>query len=144
MMWAGALTMDSTTTRIVVGLAGITAVSDAERSAGGSLMGHNFGDAEVDDAGGLFLTELSQGRVVRVETANRTYQIRHLGDGQAEISGHPRYCPDPVKVRLHGTQWLDSKIPACYLAPGMRLQFTDPKQVSVMTSPIRSVSLEPV
>lgn len=135
--------MDSTTTRIVVGLAGITAVSDAERSAGGSLMGHNFGDADVDDAGGLFLTELAPGRVVRVGTANRTYQIRHLGHGQAEISGHPRYCPEPVKVRLHGTHWLDSKIPECYLAPGMRLQFTDPKQVSVMTSPIRSVSVEP-
>ncbi len=142
MIRAEALCMESTTTRIVVGLAGITAVSDAARSASGALVGHNLGDADADDAAGLFLTDLPSGRVVSVETANRTYRIRHLGNGEAEISGHPRYCPNPVKVRLHGTHWLDSKIPACYLAPGMRLQFTDPKQVSVMTSQIRSVSLE--
>lgn len=132
------------TTRIVVGLAGITAVSEAHRGESGSLVGHNLGDASNDDSGGVFLSGLQSGRVVRVETANRTYQIRNLGDGEAEISGHPRYCPEPVKVRLHGTHWLDSKIPECYLAPGMRLQFTDPKRVSVMTSPIQTVSLEPV
>lgn len=129
------------TTRIVVGLAGITAVSDAERGIDGSLVGHNLGDAEADDAGGVFVSGLEPGRVVRVETSNRTYQIRNLGQGEAEISGHPRYCPEPVKVRLHGTHWLDSRVPECYLAPGMRLQFTDPKRVSVMTSPIQSVSV---
>lgn len=130
------------TTRIVVGLAGITAVSESERPGAGSLVGHNLGDANADGAGGVFFSGLTPGRVVRVETANRTYQIRNLGNGEAEISGHPRYCPEPVKVRLHGTHWLDSRIPECYLAPGMRLQFTDPKKVSVMTSAIQNVSVE--
>lgn len=136
---AGARLMESTT-RIVVGLAGITAVSESERNETGSLMGRNLGDADGSD-GGVFLSGLPVGRAVQVETANRTYSIRNLGDDEAEISGHPRYCPEPVRVRLHGTQWLDSKIPECYLAPGMRLQFTDPKRVSIMTSPIRSVNL---
>ncbi|MBI1356480.1 MAG: hypothetical protein GC160_19225 [Acidobacteria bacterium] len=128
------------TTRVVVGLAGVTAVSGSERD--GALMGHNLGDAAADDAGGVFVSALQPGRSVRVETANHNYLIRYLGNGQAEISGHPRYCPQPVKVRLHGTHWLDSRIPECYLAPGMRLQFVDPSRVSVMTSPIRSVALE--
>ena len=106
------------------------------------MLGHNLGDAETG-AGGVFVSALPAGRAVRVETANHAYQIRHLGDGQAEISGHPKYCPEPVKVRLFGTHWLDSRIPDCYLAPGMRLQFVDPKRVSVMTSPIRAVVPQP-
>jgi hypothetical protein len=77
--------------------------------------------------------------VFEVETANHHYRLVHVDENGAEISGHPQYCPNPVRVELRGTRWLDKSLTDCYLAPGMRLQFVDPSGRSVLTSKIRAI-----
>jgi hypothetical protein len=51
--------------------------------------------AEYVDCAGL-----PAGSLLEVETKNRKYRIECLGDGAVRISGHPEYCPTPVRARV--------------------------------------------
>ena len=128
---------DNPGTMIVSTLASVTLVGDAARE--GELQPMNLGGAAAGGAG-VFLESTAVGAIVEARTANSTYRLRYLGKGWAEISGHPRYCPQPVKVRLNGSRWLDSSVRESYVSPGMQLKFTDPSGKSVLTSPIESVT----
>ncbi len=121
------------------GLAGVALVSDQEEPELGALAPRNLGAAEQDPATGVFLKKAQLGTVVEVATANRTYRLAREADDTAFISGHPVYCPKPIRVELHGTRWLDKSLTDCYVAPGMRLQFVTPSGRSILTSRIRSV-----
>ena len=46
-----------------------------------------------------------------VETQNRWYTIVNRGSGCALISGHPKFCPQPVPVRIAGSTWGGSLVP---------------------------------
>jgi hypothetical protein len=45
---------------------------------------------------------LAPGSLIDVETKSRHYQIECLGGDAIRISGHPEYCPKPVKAKLQG------------------------------------------
>ncbi len=127
-------------TRIIRG-AGLGTVSQQERRETGDLAPRNLGATGAGEEAGIFLERLPAGTAVEARTSNHCYLIRLVSEGRAEISGHERYCPRPVLVRLRGTQWLDSSIEQCYVAAGLQLQFVDHEGVSVLTSPITSVQV---
>lgn len=134
---ATAMPQDSPSTMVIRSLASVTLVA-GEARGDAKLTPMNLGGAG-SDADGVFLESSAVGDVVEARTANSVYHLRYLGGGWAEISGHPRYCPQPVRVRLNGSRWLDRSVRDSYVSAGMQLQFTDPSGKSVLTSPIESV-----
>lgn len=127
-------------TRIMTGLAGVTLVGRSTMEESGALMPRNL-SGDGDYAKGVFLDQAAPGSTVEARTANHVYLLRFLGKGTAEISGHPEYCPRPVRVMLNGSQWLDQKLPECFVGPGMQLQFVTLMGQSILTSPIESVAV---
>ena len=51
---------------------------------------------------GVDLKNLRPGSLIDVETKSRHYLIECLGGDAIRISGHPEYCPEPVRARLEG------------------------------------------
>jgi hypothetical protein len=95
--------------------------------------------------GGVHLRDLPESSTLEVETDNRAYTLVLASDGQAMISGHPTYCPEPVLVRIHGSNWGGSMLMTAYLGRGMHLEFRHPKyQGTIVTSAIREIRLRPV
>jgi hypothetical protein len=101
---------------------------------------------EVNDAicrseveGGVFLESLPLGASLEVQTENRSYYIVHQGKGQALISGHPEFCPQPVLVGIHGSTWGGSMLKVGYLGRGMRLEFGHKPYGVITTSRIREI-----
>ena len=125
----------------VIRTAGLSTVSESNRQGAGLLSPKNLGATGAGQEQGVFLEELEPGTVVSAETANHSYRIRVIAKGRAEISGHEKYCKEPVLVSLQGTQWLDSTIPQCYVARGLQLQFVNPEGTGILTSPIRRVTV---
>jgi hypothetical protein len=89
--------------------------------------------------GGVHLSHLSPGTVLEVETQNRAYTIDYKGSGQALISGHPIFCPEPVLVNIHGSTWGGSMLKERYIGRGMRLEFGHPDHDPITTSVILDV-----
>ncbi len=84
--------------------------------------------------GGVHLRDLPPGTVLEVRTQNRSYRIVHRGCGEAWISGHPEFCPQPVLVQIHGSTWGGSMIKESYIGRGMRLEFRHPSSPPITTS----------
>ncbi len=82
----------------------------------------NIVQSEVE--GGVYLDELCEGAVLEVETQHHGYTIVIRGRGRDLISGHPKYCPDPIPVRIEGSTWGGSMLKATVYrtrhAPGIR------------------------
>jgi hypothetical protein len=123
------------------GLAGVTLVSDASQEASGALAARNLEGTQTGVEAGVFLSQTPIGAVIEAATANSVYRIVHVAPNTVEISGHPLYCPVPMRVNLSGTRWLDTTLTDCYIAPGMRLQLVDRSGRSVLTSRIKSVQI---
>jgi hypothetical protein len=94
----------------------------------------NIIQMEID--GGVHLDDLVEGAVLEVETQNHWYTIVNRGRGQALISGHPEYCPDPVPVRIEGSTWGGSMLKVRYIGRGMHLEFRHPTYRTILTSRI--------
>ncbi len=94
----------------------------------------NIVKSEIE--GGVHLSDVGPGEVLAIQTRNHDYRLVHLGDGAALLSGHPRFCPSPTPVRIHGSTWGGSMIRDKYLGRGMRLEFGHPEFRVVITSPI--------
>jgi hypothetical protein len=102
----------------------------------------NIIQSEIE--GGVDLRLLPPDSTIEVETRNRAYLIVLLRDGQALISGHPEFCPEPVRVRIHGSNWGGSMIKMAYLGRGMHLEFRHPKYEGlIVTSAIQDIRLLP-
>jgi hypothetical protein len=105
----------------------------------------NFGDevnrnlAQSEIEGGVHLRNVPPDTVLEVQTMNHLYTIIHQGLGKALISGHPRFCPDPVMVQIHGSTWGGSMLKQSYIGRGMHLEFRHPAYLSVTTSRIVEV-----
>lgn len=97
----------------------------------------NIARSEIE--GGVHLHELPDGAVLEVETLNRVYTIVIRGWGQAEISGHPEFCPDPILVRIHGSNWGGSMLKTLYIGRGMHLEFGHPSYRTINTSRIVNI-----
>ncbi len=92
--------------------------------------------------GGVDLHDLPVESTLEVETRNRAYMLVMQSDGQALISGHPEYCPEPVLVRINGSNWGGSMLKTAYLGRGMRLEFRHPGfDGLIVTSTIRDIRL---
>ena len=91
---------------------------------------------QMEIEGGVHLDDLGEGAVLEVETQNHWYTIVNRGRGQALISGHPEYCPDPVPVRIEGSTWGGSMLKVRYIGRGMRLEFRHPTYRTIVTSRI--------
>ena len=89
--------------------------------------------------GGVHLSRLAPGTVLEVETQNRAYTIDYQGSGQALISGHPIFCPEPVLVNIHGSTWGGSMLKERFIGRGMRLEFGHPNYEPITTSVILNV-----
>jgi hypothetical protein len=97
----------------------------------------NIVQSEIE--GGVYLDELPTGTSLEVETQNRSYRIVHCGQGEALIWGHPKFCPDPVKVKIHGSNWGGSMLKVRFIGRGMHLEFRHPEYRTIMTSRIVDV-----
>jgi hypothetical protein len=97
----------------------------------------NIVQSEIE--GGVYLEDLSAGAVLEVETQNRWYTIVIRGRGRGLISGHPRYCPYPVPVRIEGSTWGGSMLKRHFIGRGMRLEFQHPVYRRIVTSRIVDV-----
>jgi hypothetical protein len=89
--------------------------------------------------GGVHLHDVQPGTVLEVMTQNRAYTIEYQGRGQALISGHPVFCPEPVLVSIHGSTWGGSMLKERYIGRGMHLGFGHPERQPITTSVIVDV-----
>jgi len=125
----------------MTGLAGVTLISDENQEDSGALVPRNLEATQTGIDAGIFLSKTPLGAVIEAATANTVYRIVHVAPNTVEISGHPLYCPRPMRVSLTGTRWLDTTLADCYIAPSMRLQLVDRSGRSVLTSRIKSVQI---
>ncbi len=52
---------------------------------------------------GLYLNDLACGTVVEIETKHHHYRLVKRADTHVCISGHPKFCPQPVEVEVEGS-----------------------------------------
>ena len=98
----------------------------------------NIVQSEIE--GGVYLPNLPRGAAVEIETRNHTYMLVNCGDNAAMISGHPKYCPKPVKVSIQGSTWGGSLLKQGFIGRSMHLEFTHPDfRGSITTSRIVEV-----
>jgi hypothetical protein len=94
--------------------------------------------------GGVYLKDLPEEATLEVVTRNRGYRLTIRSDGSALICGHPQYCPEPVLVRIAGSNWGGSMLKTAYLGRGMHLEFRHPDYKGpIVTSPIVDIRLLP-
>lgn len=89
--------------------------------------------------GGALLEDLAVGRTLEVTTHHHTYLIEKRADGYY-ISGHPEYCPDPIKATIAGSTFGGSILKRGFVGRGMHLEFT----VEGNRKPITTSSIEEV
>ncbi len=93
--------------------------------------------------GGVYLRDLPDESTLEVATRNRWYTLVVRRDGQALISGHPEFCPEPVEVRISGSNWGGSMLKAAFLGRGMHLEYRHPDyRGPIVTSPIVDIRLK--
>jgi len=94
--------------------------------------------AEVVDC-----TSLARGSVIDVETKSRHYRIECLGGNAISISGHPKYCPQPVSARLHGSVDKQGALEFGVIGRGMRLRFLLDERHPVTTTRVVRLRVDP-
>ena len=104
----------------------------------GDGVNHCIAQSEIE--GGIHLRNLAPGTVLEVTTRNRAYTLHYEGDNQALISGHPVFCPEPVRVSIHGSTWGGSMLKQHFIGRGMHLEFVHPVHELITTSVIDDVA----
>ena len=100
----------------------------------------NIIQSEIE--GGVSMQNLPEGAVVEIETQNRVYTLVSCGEGEALLRGHPMFCPEPVRVSIHGSTWGGSMLKYRFIGRGMHLEFGHPEYVTpIVTS--RIVDIRP-
>jgi hypothetical protein len=93
--------------------------------------------------GGVYLKDLPDESTLEVVTQNRGYTLVVRRDGLALISGHPEFCPEPVLVRISGSNWGGSMLKAAFLGRGMHLEYRHPDyRGPIVTSPIVDIRMK--
>ena len=106
--------------------------------------------AESELMGGVFIKDLPVGKTLKVRTQNTVYFIDRVSEGPEglTIQGHPRYCKEPVKAYILGSNFGGSMIKIGFVGRGMYMEFTlvttgEPKQAryhgTIVTSQIQEV-----
>ena len=102
---------------------------------------HNIIQSEIE--GGVHLRDLLRGDVLDIETHDWTCRLSYCEDGHAWISGHPRFCPEPVKVHINGSTWGGSMLKQSFIGRGMRLEMEHPQYQRILTSTIIDIRALP-
>ena len=97
----------------------------------------NISQSEIE--GGVFVDKLSLGTRLEVETMDWTCQIEYRGSARLRIWGHPRFCPLPVVVDLHGSTWGGSMLKLHFIGRGMYMEFRHPRHGVILTSRILEI-----
>jgi GMP synthase-like glutamine amidotransferase len=95
---------------------------------------HNIIQSEIE--GGVYLNDLPEGAKLEVRTENTAYQLVNCGGHQVMITGHPEFCPEPVRVQVNGSSWGGSMLKVAFIGRGMHLEFHHPQFNTVVTSRI--------
>ncbi len=107
----------------------------------------NLGD-EINEAiasseleGGIFVDKLPVGKGLEVSTSSGTiYTIRKISEKEYTITGSQKYCPDPVKARIHGSTWGTPMIKLDFIGRGMQLKFSTENHPSpIITSSVKEI-----
>ena len=85
---------------------------------------------------------LLPGARIEVETRNRRYQIECLGGNSIRISGHPQYCPTPVRGHLEGSSDKEGVLEPGLIGRGMHLRLLLEDRLPVTTSRVLRVRLD--
>jgi hypothetical protein len=102
----------------------------------------NIVQAEID--GGVKLQDLGPGSTLHIRTQHTLYLVLVVAGNLALISGHPRYCPQPVLVEIAWSTWGGSILETHFIGRGMRLEFRHPKyRTPIVTSPIHEIRESP-
>ena len=94
---------------------------------------------EVEQEQGVALDELAIGAVVEFKTGHHTYRVENFGDGRVLMSGHPKYCPEPVAVYLYGSMADDRTSRVRFIGQGMRVEFRHPTLGEIRTSRVEEI-----
>jgi hypothetical protein len=98
----------------------------------------NIVESEIE--GGVLLGALAPSTVLEIQTQNHSYRAVILGGSEALISGHPKYCPEPVQVAISGSTWGGSMLKVRYIGRGMHLEFCHPEyNTPIITSRIQEI-----
>lgn len=90
--------------------------------------------------GGVFLGDLPPATVLQIHTQNHCYTTVLLDSNYALISGHPEYCPRPVRVAIAGSTWGGSMLKMHFVGRGMHLEFSHPEyRTPIVTSLIQEI-----
>jgi hypothetical protein len=104
----------------------------------GDDVNRNIVKSEVE--GGVFLEGLPPATVLQIQTQNHFYTAMLLNDSSVLISGHPQYCPEPVRVTIAGSTWGGSMLKTRYIGRGMHLEFHHPRyKTPIVTSRIQEI-----
>jgi hypothetical protein len=94
---------------------------------------------QVSSGDGVYLDDLADGAALEVETKHHRYKIVKTAHTRAHISGHPRYCPEPVTVEIEGSAGGGTTLKPGFIGRGMRLIFEHPTYHTVTTSRIADI-----
>ncbi len=97
----------------------------------------NIIQSEIE--GGVYLESLPEGAVLEMQTKNHQYRILNEGRGHVLISGHPAFCPRPLRARINGSTWGGSMLKMGFIGRGMRLEFVPVRGKVITTSRIVGV-----
>jgi hypothetical protein len=102
------------------------------------LVNRHIVQSEIE--GGVALQDLAPETTLLVQTQHSCYKLVLQGESQAWISGHPKFCPEPVLVTLEGSTWGGSMLKPRYIGRGMHLEFRHPEyDVPIVTSRIEEI-----
>ena len=88
---------------------------------------------------GVYLDDLADGAVLELETKHHRYKIVKNAHARACISGHPKFCPEPVTVEIDGSSSAGQELKPGYIGRGMHLIFEHPEYHTVTTSRILDI-----
>jgi len=90
--------------------------------------------------GGVFLKGLPPATVLQIQTQHHCYTAITTSDRSVLISGHPKYCPEPVLVAINGSTWGGSMLKCGFVGRGMHLEFAHPQyRTPITTSRIHEI-----
>jgi len=94
-------------------------------------------DAESkSSAPAISMEDLPLGTMLEVETRNRKYEMKILAGDRVLISGHPKYCPEPVVVFLC---FASASSDTRQLSEGTNLSYWHPHHGMIITSPVQQI-----
>ncbi len=103
--------------------------------------GNEIGAGDVE---GLYLSELSAGDVLVIDTLNSTYSLIYLGAAAALLAKHSPRVGEPASVNVLGSTWGGSALMMGFLGVSMCMEFERSEDGRVVvTSPIQSLQRLP-